>query len=172
MTSRRVLKAASAIREVVSMAILTDMNDPRVRDVTVLGVTVSPDMREAKVHVTIMGDDTKQRLSLKGLQSAAGYLQSKIAKRIDTRYTPKLEFVLDLGVKKSIEMAQILHRVLPAEENAADDDQPDGDAHAPSAQGAPGPADDTGPADDDTQPAAGNETEPSTADPPVRGGDG
>ncbi len=51
MTSRRVLKAAEAIREVVSMAILTELRDPRVQDVTVTYVEVSPDMRHAKVHV-------------------------------------------------------------------------------------------------------------------------
>jgi ribosome-binding factor A len=115
MTSRRLLKAAEAIREVVSMAILTDLKDPRVRDVTVTRVEVAPDMRQAKVHVSVMGDETRQNLSLRGLQSAAGYLQSKVANRIDTRYTPRLEFYLDQGVKKSIEVARILREVLPPE---------------------------------------------------------
>ncbi len=108
------------------MAILADLNDPRVQDVTVTYVEVAPDMRQAKVHVSVRGSETKQRLSLQGLKSAAGYLQAKLASRIETRYTPRLEFVLDLGVKKSIEMAQILERVLPAkspdEEPATDDD--------------------------------------------------
>jgi ribosome-binding factor A len=113
MTSRRVQKAAEAIREVVSMAILTELKDPRVRDVTVTHVDVSPDMRQAKIHVSIMGDETKQNLSFRGLQSATGFLQTKVAKRIETRYTPRLTFVLDLGVKKSIEISQILRAVLP-----------------------------------------------------------
>jgi ribosome-binding factor A len=113
MTSRRVQKAAQAIREVVSMAILADLKDPRVRDVTVTYVEVSPDMRQAKVHVSVMGDEAKQQLSLRGLQNAAGFLQTKVAKRIDTRYTPRLLFVLDLGVKRSIEISQILQAVLP-----------------------------------------------------------
>ena len=64
------------------MAILTDLRDPRIEDVTVTYVEVSPDMRQAKVHVSIMGDDAKQRLCLHGLRSSAGYLQSKIADRI------------------------------------------------------------------------------------------
>jgi ribosome-binding factor A len=115
MSSRRVLKAAEAIREVVSMAILTELSDPRIQDVTVTHVEVAGDMRQAKVHVSIMGDETKQNLSLHGLRSAAGFLQSKVASRIDTRYTPKLEFVLDQGVKKSIEIARILREVLPQE---------------------------------------------------------
>jgi len=95
------------------MAILTDLKDPRVRDVTVTGVEVSPDMRQAKVHVSIMGDDSRQQLSLRGLQNAAGFLQSKVAKRIDTRYTPRLTFMLDLGVKRSLEISRILQQVLP-----------------------------------------------------------
>ena len=113
MTSRRVQKAAEAIREVVSMAILTELQDPRVADVTVTYVEVSPDMRQAKVHVSVMGDDTKQKLCLHGLESSAGFLQTKIGKRIDTRYTPRLRFELDLGVKKSLAIAQLLHDVLP-----------------------------------------------------------
>jgi ribosome-binding factor A len=80
MPSRRLLKAAEAIREVVGMAILTDLQDPRVRDVTVTGVEVAPDMRQAKVFVSVMGNESKQNLSLRGLQSAAGYLQSKVAR--------------------------------------------------------------------------------------------
>jgi len=111
------------------MAILAELNDPRVRDVTVTYVEVSPDLRHAKVHVSVMGDETRQRLSLAGLRSAAGFLQSKIAKRIDTRYTPKIEFLLDQGVKKSIEVARILREVLPPapapDEPAPDEPAPD-----------------------------------------------
>ena len=115
MTSRRVQKAAEAIREVVSMAILTELRDPRVEGVTVTYVEVSPDMRQAKVHVSVMGDDAKQKLCLHGLESSAGFLQTKIGKRIDTRYTPRLRFELDMGVKKSLAIAQLLHDVLPDE---------------------------------------------------------
>jgi ribosome-binding factor A len=117
MSARRLLKAAEAIRGVVSMAILADLRDPRIKDVTVTHVEVSPDMRHAKVHVSVMGDDAQQKLSLRGLQSAAGFLQSKIAEQIDTRYTPRLMFVLDEGVKKSIEMARILKQVLPEDDS-------------------------------------------------------
>lgn len=115
MSSRRVQRAAQAIREVVSMAILADLKDPRVSDVTVTYVEVSPDMRQAKVHVSVMGDDAKQKLCLEGLQSSAGFLQTKIGKRIDTRYTPRLRFELDMGVKQSLAIAQLLHDVLPSD---------------------------------------------------------
>jgi ribosome-binding factor A len=123
MTSRRVLKAAEAIREVVSMAILTELRDPRIQDVTVTYVEVTGDMRGAKVHVSIMGDEAKQQLSLRGLQNARGFLQQRINDRIETRYTPKLNFVLDKGVKSSIEIARILDEVLPKED--ASETEPD-----------------------------------------------
>lgn len=147
MTSRRALKAAEAIREVVSMAILTEIKDPRVRDVTVTYVEVSPDLRYAKVHVSVMGDETRQNLSLRGLRHAAGFLQSKVARRIETRYTPKLEFLLDQGVKRSIEVARILHEVLPRpapaeaeEEEAAAEGGESADAWNPAGDAWP-PAD-------------------------------
>ena len=129
MTSRRTLKAASAIREVVGMAIIADLQDPRIKNVTVTRVEVSGDMRNAKVYVSIMGDEAMETLSLRGLQSAAGYLQSKCAKRIDTRYTPQLQFVIDKGEKNSRLVTKILADVLPKEDHEEvrdnDDDEPD-----------------------------------------------
>jgi ribosome-binding factor A len=140
--SRRTLKAAEAIRQVVSMAILTDLQDPRIRDVTVTHVEVAADMRSAKVHVSVMGDEKTQQLSLHGLRSAAGYLQSKLSDRIETRYTPRLQFVLDMGVKRSIEVAQILRRVLPQpplenDQAEANESTEAGDEHQPNEPPAP-----------------------------------
>ena len=134
MSSRRTLKAASAIREVVSSAILIDLQDPRVRDVTVTFVEVAADMRQAKVHVSVMGDEKKEVLALRGLQNSAGFLQSKIGERIDTRYIPKLTFVLDKGVKQSIEISRMLGELLPKptdeEIKAADTDVAEADDDA------------------------------------------
>lgn len=125
MSSRRLLKAAEAIREVVSMAILTELKDPRVKNVTVTYVEVAADMRSAKVHVSIMGSETQQNLALRGLQNAAGFLQHLLSEKIDTRYTPRLVFSLDQGVKHSIAVAEILRGVLPAAPIAASDVQSD-----------------------------------------------
>jgi ribosome-binding factor A len=111
--SRRTEKAAEAIREVVSMAIITEIRDPRIEGVTVTYVEVSPDMRHATVHVSIMGDDKQQNLVLHGLRSSAGFLQSKISDRIDTRYTPRIRFEIDMGVKKSLAISQLLNELLP-----------------------------------------------------------
>jgi ribosome-binding factor A len=125
MSTRRAQKVAEAIREVVSMAILAELRDPRVRDVTVTGVEVSGDLRYAKVHVSVMGSDTQQNLSLRGLQSAAGFLQAKVADRLELRFTPRLSFLLDQGVKKSIAVARILREVLSPPEAAQDAEAPE-----------------------------------------------
>ena len=127
MTSRRVLKVAEAIREVVSMAILTQLRDPRVSDVTVTYVEAAPDLRSAKIHVSVMGDEKKQQLCLQGLKHAAGFLQAKVNDRIETRFTPKLQFKLDQGVKNALKVAQILEEVLPP----ADEEVPLDESEAP-----------------------------------------
>ena len=123
MNSRRSQKAAQAVREVVGISILRDLKDPRIENVTVTHVEVAPDMRTARVYVSVMGDESQQKLCLHGLQHAAGFLQSKVAKRIDTRYTPVLKFVLDHGVKKSIEMNEILESVRSERESESKDEE-------------------------------------------------
>jgi ribosome-binding factor A len=110
------------------MAILTELRDPRVKNVTVVGVEVLPDMKSAKVFVSIMGSEKEQQLGLSGLQNAAGFLQKKIAERIESRYTPRLTFVLDKGVKASLEVNRILREVLPpAHESAGQEEQVEDD---------------------------------------------
>lgn len=131
MTSRRLLKAAEAIREVVAASILTELRDPRVQDVTVVAVKVSPDLREAKVSVSIMGDDKQQQLSLRGLQNAAGFLQSKIASRIDARHTPRLQFVIDKGVQHSLLVGEILEKIKREKQDARPPAEMDADAASP-----------------------------------------
>lgn len=96
------------------MAILTQVRDPRVKNVTVTAVEMEPDMRAATVHVSVMGSAAKEELALKGLASSAGFLQAQVADRIESRYTPRLKFKLDSGVKRSIEIARVLSEVLPA----------------------------------------------------------
>lgn len=93
------------------MAILTEVRDPRVRLVTVTGVEVSPDMREAKVRVSVMGSEADQKLTLRGLTASAGYLQSRLADRIEMRYTPRLQFELDEGIKKALEVGKLFDKI-------------------------------------------------------------
>ncbi|EDL56708.1 30S ribosome-binding factor RbfA [Gimesia maris] len=108
MTSRRLEKIAQAILETVSTTILLHLRDPRIRNVTVLHVDVAPDVQSAKIYISIMGDEKEKALCMHGLQSAKGFLQSKIADRIQTKYTPVIKFVLDTAVKDSLDTIRIL----------------------------------------------------------------
>ena len=122
MSSRRSAKVAQAILECVSSTILLELKDPRVKNVTVTGAEVSADLRSAKIRVSILGDEKTQALTLRGLESSRGFLQAKVAERLDTRYTPILKFVLDQGVKLSIETSAILRdlNLQPLTEEAQD----------------------------------------------------
>lgn len=112
MSSRRTAKVAEAIREVVATTVLFGLKDPRVKNVTVLGTEVSPDLKYAKVNVTILGDEKTQILSMRGLNAARGFVQSQIAEKLQLRYTPILSFVLDEGVKKSVAASALITAVL------------------------------------------------------------
>jgi len=111
MSSRRTAKVAEAIRQVVSTAILFELRDPRVQNVTVLRVETPVDLRTSKIYVSVLGDEKTQRLTMKGLDASCGFLQSKIAKLLDLRYTPVLTFILDQGVKKSIATSRLLRKL-------------------------------------------------------------
>ncbi len=123
MMSRRLAKASQAVLETVSLTIMRHIRDPRVKNVTVLSAEVAPDMRTARVHVSVMGTPKEQSLCMHGLQSACGFFQAKIADRLETRYTPVLTFVLDQGVKRSIETSKALREVLPADEAEEEEEE-------------------------------------------------
>ena len=125
MNTRRVAKAAEAIRESVSMTILLGLRDPRVKNVTVLRAEVSGDLRAAKVYVSVMGDAKTQSLTMHGLESARGFIQAKVADRLQTKNTPVLKFVLDPGVKYSAETSQTLREVMPESSTVSDDVETD-----------------------------------------------
>jgi len=116
-------RVASMIREVVSNAILFELRDPRIKNVTVLGAEVSPDLRYASVRISVMGDEKSASLTMHGLNSARGYLQSKVGEYIKSRYTPELRFVLDEGIKRSIETSALLREVLPDDHVTAPEDE-------------------------------------------------
>lgn len=119
MTSHRTLRVAEAVREVVASAILSEVSDPRVQGVTVLSAHVSADLRSAVVNVSVMGNPSEQRLALRGLNHAAGFLQSRVAARLQTRFTPILTFELDDSVKKSIAMSRLIDQAIADDQIAA-----------------------------------------------------
>src|SRR6266404_8205083 len=112
MKPHRLARVSEVIREVASETILFELRDPRIKGVTVTRAEVSGDLQHAKVFVSVMGEPKEQELCMHGLRHAAGYIQSKLADRLQTRFTPVIRFVLDQGVKKSIEMTRLINEAL------------------------------------------------------------
>lgn len=112
MNSHRLARVAEVVREVASETILFELRDPRVHGVTVTRAEVSGDLQHAKVFVSLMGTPKEQDLCMHGLRHAAGFVQSKLARRLQTRFTPVVQFILDQGVKKSIEMTRLINEAL------------------------------------------------------------
>lgn len=151
MKTHRLARVAEVVREVAASTILFEIRDPRVKNVTVTRCEVSADLQHAKVYVSVMGTEKQQRDAMIGLNNAAGFVQSKLADRLLTRFLPVLSFVVDEGVKKSIEVARILAEerklrgevdpppAVDADADSTEDDDDAEDADAPPADGeAPG----------------------------------
>lgn len=114
MKAHRLARVAEVVREVASETILFEVRDPRIKNagVTITRAEVSGDLQHAKVYVSLMGSPQEQKLCMYGLKHAAGFVQSKLASRLQTRFTPVIHFVLDEGVKKSIEMTRLINEAL------------------------------------------------------------
>ena len=108
MTTERMRRVDEAMREVLSDAITQDLKDPRRGFVTVTAVDTQPDLRHARVYVSVLGDDAQQRLTLDGLRSAHGFLQRRVAAELRTKNTPTLEFVYDDTAERAQRVEQIL----------------------------------------------------------------
>lgn len=108
MKSHRLARVNEVVREVAAEAVLFELKDPRITGVTVTRAEVAADLQHAKVYVSIMGTEAAQKLTMHGLKASAGFVQSKLAKRLTTRYVPHVTFVLDEGVKKSLEIARLI----------------------------------------------------------------
>src|SRR5512134_701692 len=107
MKHHRLARVAEAIREAASEAILFELKDPRIKFTTVTRAEVSADLQHAKVYVSVMGSERDRNLTMHGLRSATGFIQSKVGDRMKSRYVPILEFILDEGARNAQEVARL-----------------------------------------------------------------
>ena len=101
MKSIRRARIASQLREEISRIIQFDLKDPRIGFLSVLSVEPTVDLKECKVYVSIMGKESQQRTSMRGLEAARGKIQSLLITQIRLRETPILRFILDESHQKS-----------------------------------------------------------------------
>ena len=108
MKSDRMRRVDEAVREVLSDAITKQLKDPRVGFVTVTAVETAPDLRRARVFVSVLGDGKVRKRSMQGLQSAHGVLQRVVARELRLKHTPTLEFVYDDTSERGMRIAQLI----------------------------------------------------------------
>ena len=135
MKQHRIARVSQAIQEVAAETILFELQDPRIKNVTVTRAEVSGDLQKCKIYVSVMGTQKEQDLCMHGLKHSAGYLQSKIAARIQTRYTPTVTFIRDDGVKKSIEMSRLISEALAQSRPEAQPEAAEGTTDEASEEG-------------------------------------
>ena len=97
-----------AVREVLSARIAGGLNDPRIGFVTLTSVETSPDLRHARVYVSVLGDEAQRAETLTGLGSAHGLLQQAIGRELRMKRTPTLEFVFDESIDRGMRISELL----------------------------------------------------------------
>src|SRR5438445_11634999 len=108
MAGDRLRRVDEAIRQVLSDSVTQDLKDPRVGFVTVTAVKTSPDLRHARVYVSILGDEAAREQTLQALQSAHGLLQGRVASQLTLKHTPRLTFRFDESVQRGMRITQLL----------------------------------------------------------------
>jgi ribosome-binding factor A len=108
MATGRMRRVDEAMRAVLSDAITKDLKDPRIGFVTVTGVKTSPDLRQARVYVSVLGDEPARAATLDGLRSAHGFLQGRIAAELSLKHTPTLTFDYDESVDRGMRISSLL----------------------------------------------------------------
>lgn len=120
--SRRAERVAEGIREEVARFLSTAAKDPRIQGlVTVTAVEVTPDLRSARIFVSIMGSEEEKRSTFEGLDSLSGYLRGTLARTLRLRFAPELAFRLDPSVERAARIERLLSRIkdgtLPPDED-------------------------------------------------------
>jgi ribosome-binding factor A len=108
MAAGRMRRVNEAVREVLSARIAEGLNDPRIGFVTVTSVETSPDLRHARVYVSVLGSESQREATLAGLESAHGLLQQSIAGELRMKRTPTLQFVFDASIERGMRITELL----------------------------------------------------------------
>ena len=106
--AQRMRRDNELMREVIGSAIATELEDPRIGFVTVTSVDTSPDLRSARVYVSVLGGETEREASLAGLRSSHGVLQSAIARETRIKRTPTLTFHYDDTPERGVRISRLL----------------------------------------------------------------
>ncbi len=126
MASYRQTQVGQQVREEIMQIIRRDLKDPRIGFVSITAVRMSPDLRSARVRVSVLGDEEETKASLKGLESAKGLIRHELGRRLENlKFSPDLIFEVDPSIEYSVRISKKLREILP-EQPATEPDQPGG----------------------------------------------
>ena len=112
-------KINDEVRRVLAQIISGGIKDPRISPMTsVLAVEVAPDLKTCKAWVSVYGDEDKKKETMEGLKSASGFIRGELARRVNLRNTPQLQFILDDSIAYGVEMSRRIDDVLAADRRA------------------------------------------------------
>ena len=119
MGGHRADQVGALVREEIMQIIRRDLKDPRIGFVSITGVRMSPDLRLARVRISVLGDETEQKDTLAGLRSATGLIRHELGRRLENlKFSPEIRFELDPSIEYSVRISQRLREVLPDTEDA------------------------------------------------------
>jgi ribosome-binding factor A len=120
MTSYRADQVGEQVREEIMSIIRRDLKDPRIGFVSITAVRMSPDLRQARVLVSVLGSPDEQKGSIRGLVSAKGLIRHELGRRLQNlKFSPELRFELDSSIEYSVHISELLKEVLPHNEEEA-----------------------------------------------------
>ncbi len=130
MSGHRAVQVGAQIREEIMQIIRRDLKDPRIGFVSITEVRMSPDLRSARIRVSVLGGAEQERASLAGLRSASGVIRHELGRRLQNlKFSPELRFEIDPSIEYSVRISKTLREILP---EAADPTTPDeGEAREP-----------------------------------------
>jgi ribosome-binding factor A len=114
----RMRRVNESLRAVLAEA-LGDLKDPRIGFVTITGVETTPDLRQARVFVSVLGSEKKRLRSLEGLEAAHGALQARLAQELRMKRTPQLTFQYDPSVEEGVRMSRLIDELVTGDDDAA-----------------------------------------------------
>lgn len=119
---KRSERVADLIQREISDLLLRSIKDPRIGFVTVTRVSVTDDCRTAKIYYSVVGTSEEKEASLKGLESAKGFIRRELGRRVTLRYTPELSFQFDPSIEYAIHIEEVLRDLRPKGAGEGDED--------------------------------------------------
>ena len=112
----RIERVSREMVRILSKIILYELNDPRMNFASVTRAKLTPDLREAKVYISVLGEEKQKKLVMYGLNHAKGFIQKMLGEQLKIRILPRIQFVLDDSIEKAIRMEKLLKKISEEEE--------------------------------------------------------